>query len=217
MTALPAATLRPITSRMDRRRARTRDAILSAAAALLAHRSADAVNVDEITERADVAKGTFYNYFEDKDALIREIDQSVRASLEEKIQATNAGIDNPPERIARALAAALSFAFAEPERSMALLRMNPPAMDPGMAVNAGVRADIRAGREAGHFSSDSEEAAIVFVLGVIQAGLTRAIALPDKENVRHLGASLTLSLLRGLGVTNSMAERAVNSALKVYG
>ena len=55
-------------SRVERRRARTREALISAAQQLLSTRPAGAVNVDEIAELADVAKGTFYNYFADPDA-----------------------------------------------------------------------------------------------------------------------------------------------------
>ena len=51
----------------------TRQVLLDATQALLASRSMDALSVDEIVMRADVAKGTFYNHFSDKDALAREL------------------------------------------------------------------------------------------------------------------------------------------------
>ncbi|HEY2485366.1 MAG TPA: helix-turn-helix domain-containing protein [Candidatus Binataceae bacterium] len=60
-------------SRRDRRKLETRQALLDATHTLLASRNLDALSVDEIAMRADVAKGTFYNYFADKDALAREL------------------------------------------------------------------------------------------------------------------------------------------------
>ena len=58
-------------NRRERRKLATRQAILDATQALLASRSMDALTVDEIAMQADVAKGTFYNYFPDKDGLSR--------------------------------------------------------------------------------------------------------------------------------------------------
>ena len=52
---------------------------------LLVSRSMDALGVDEIVERADVASGTFYNYFADKDALERELASQSRARIEGEI------------------------------------------------------------------------------------------------------------------------------------
>src|ERR1022692_709633 len=66
-------TPRRIPGRRERRKLATRDALLDAARSLLVSRSMDALGVDEIVERADVAHGTFYNYFADKDALEREL------------------------------------------------------------------------------------------------------------------------------------------------
>lgn len=52
-------------SRRDRRKLETRQALLDATHTLLASRNLDTLSVDEIAMRADVAKGTFYNYFAD--------------------------------------------------------------------------------------------------------------------------------------------------------
>jgi hypothetical protein len=60
-----ASSQRSTLSRRDRRRLETRQALLDASHTLLASRNLDALSVDQIAMRADVAKGTFYNYFAD--------------------------------------------------------------------------------------------------------------------------------------------------------
>ena len=60
------------TRRVDRRRARTRAALLKAGRTLLASRDVQGLSVDEIVAAADVAKGSFYNHFTDKDMFARE-------------------------------------------------------------------------------------------------------------------------------------------------
>ncbi|NJE13628.1 TetR/AcrR family transcriptional regulator [Thermococcus sp. LS2] len=49
----------------------TREKILKAARELFAEKGYDKTTVDEIVERAGVAKGTFYNYFKSKEELIK--------------------------------------------------------------------------------------------------------------------------------------------------
>jgi len=50
-----------------------RRALLDGAMVLFAERGIAATRIEDITERADLAKGAFYNYFESKDALVAEL------------------------------------------------------------------------------------------------------------------------------------------------
>jgi AcrR family transcriptional regulator len=50
-----------------------RQALLDAAMALIAERGLYATRIEDITERADLGKGAFYNYFDSKEALIAEL------------------------------------------------------------------------------------------------------------------------------------------------
>lgn len=57
----------------DRRRRKkdlTRKALLEAALGIFAERGIYAPTVEDLTEAADVAKGTFYNYFDSRDDLL---------------------------------------------------------------------------------------------------------------------------------------------------
>ncbi|WP_222110077.1 TetR/AcrR family transcriptional regulator [Streptomyces cupreus] len=56
--------------RVDRRKARTRSALVCAAQRLLAEGRTD-VPIQEITEFADIGVGSFYNHFDSKDELFR--------------------------------------------------------------------------------------------------------------------------------------------------
>jgi AcrR family transcriptional regulator len=63
-------TLRPEEGRRERRAAETRMKIFRAAMELFARRGRERVTVEEITQAADVGKGTFFNYFESKDHVL---------------------------------------------------------------------------------------------------------------------------------------------------
>lgn len=61
------------TSRQERRRQNTRRKLLEAARQQIAARGYAATGILDITEAADLSKGTFYLYFNDKDDLVRAL------------------------------------------------------------------------------------------------------------------------------------------------
>ena len=70
---------------------KTRVAILETADRLIAERGYEQISVEEITRTAGVAKGTFYNYFEKKEDLIRALYHSHFEELNTGIDALVAG------------------------------------------------------------------------------------------------------------------------------
>jgi len=51
----------------------TRQALLQAAIVLFSNRGFDGTRIEDITERVDLAKGAFYNYFDSKETLLAEL------------------------------------------------------------------------------------------------------------------------------------------------
>jgi AcrR family transcriptional regulator len=62
-----------IASRRERRKRETHQRLLKCAWELFQERGYDDATVEDITEAADVAKGTFFNYFSTKEAILDEI------------------------------------------------------------------------------------------------------------------------------------------------
>jgi len=74
-------------SRRERKKEETKERIVKAALRLFKDQGFDATTVDQIAEQADVAKGTFFNYFPRKEAVFGYLSETWVADAERKIAA----------------------------------------------------------------------------------------------------------------------------------
>jgi AcrR family transcriptional regulator len=74
-----------VLTRRERKKEETKERILQAAFALFRKHGVEATTVEEICEKADVAKGTFFNYFPHKEAVFGYLSETWVAEAEEKI------------------------------------------------------------------------------------------------------------------------------------
>ncbi len=86
-------------SRRERKKLETRQRLLEAALALFRGKGYTATTVEEITDRADVAKGTFFNYFPSKEALLGELVVWQIEQLRAELEASRETVPSPVARI----------------------------------------------------------------------------------------------------------------------
>lgn len=75
----------PQVGRRERKKQEARRHILEAALELFREKGYEATTVEEIAERADVAKGTFFNHFPRKDTLLEALAEDVVGELFEDL------------------------------------------------------------------------------------------------------------------------------------
>ena len=68
-------------SRQQRRTNATRQKLLEAARSVFAEKGMDLTRIEEISERADVGKGTFYYHFKEKNQIVKELIKNLMAEL----------------------------------------------------------------------------------------------------------------------------------------
>lgn len=205
----------PTDAKTDRRRARTRAALLQAGQSLFAAQSVDAVSVDDIVLAADVAKGSFYNHFADKEALAREIAVQVRAEAEAQVDIANEGVTDPVMRMARGQAVFVRFAVRNPERVRALMRLFAGATLHNAPLNRGVLADVKTGLAAGRFHGVTVEIGVLMAIGMAMVGVSRVLEADGTTPAEDLSSDLIFGLLRGLGVEDVAARAASADAVSV--
>jgi AcrR family transcriptional regulator len=108
----------PRPGRRERHRAETRDRLYRAALALFAERGFLETTVEDITEAADVGKGTFFNYFPTKEHILAEFGGQRTAAVERALQQARA-TKGPVLDVFREL---VGDAVGQADKSAALLR-----------------------------------------------------------------------------------------------
>ncbi len=84
-----------VKNRSQKRAKRTRKKLKKAALDVFSEKSVDAATVEEITEKADVGKGTLYQHFEDKEEIVITLVDEAVEHLIERIRA----YDSAPETL----------------------------------------------------------------------------------------------------------------------
>ena len=191
----------------DSRRVRTRAALIQAGQALFSERSIDGVSIDDIVAAAKVSKGSFYNHFDDKNALAREIIAGTRAEAERLIATANVDIADPAQRTARALCVYARVAVEDPERGRLIARLVTQELSPESPVNQGAVLDVAAGLAEARFSIPTVEAGVLYILGIAQVLIARVLLEPSHAGAISITQQLISLKLRGLGLAAIEADR----------
>ncbi|WP_332770815.1 TetR/AcrR family transcriptional regulator [Phenylobacterium sp.] len=185
---------------------RTRAALIAAGRRLYSERPVDAVTVDDIVQAASVGKGSFYNHFVDREALVRAISSEIRGQVETAVSRANAGVEDPARRMARAVCTYLRFALDGPEPAGVLVRVHSGHTSLTAPLNRGLVEDIEAGLASGRFTVATVEAAVLYVLGVTQMALVGVVQEPTLAYAVSLSQQMCALILRGLGVASAEAD-----------
>lgn len=185
---------------------------MEAAQAIFATRPIAAVSIDEIIDAANVAKGSFYNHFADKNAIAEAVFNLVQEHAVEVVTKFTEGDWTPAERIARGCFAALRFTLEHPESAGMLHSLTPTSISPDSPMNRHLRKYLREAMEDRSFRHMPMDAAMLLVMGVAVISQEQALAIgPQLGAVAH-AAPLYEAMLAGLGVPIEEAERVVKEA-----
>jgi AcrR family transcriptional regulator len=154
--------------RRERKKEETKRRIFVAALELFHEKGFEHTTVDEITERADVAKGTFFNYFPHKQSVLAYLSEEWLERVEAQAAETGA---TASDRIT-GLFMAVASAYGE-NRTLAHLVVHagmqqmfcPEDLQSRNRLVALVRDAVHEGQAGGEFRSDVEPGTIFLALG----------------------------------------------------
>jgi AcrR family transcriptional regulator len=169
----PSATPRKPASQPSRRQRRSveiRERLFRAALALFAQKGFAETTVEDITEAADVGKGTFFNYFPSKEHILLAFGEMQRGKLEAAIEMAHQTGEPMPEFL-RSLAIRMT---QEPARNPAIIRallqaylsttpVREAMMDLQKRMHALLSQMIQLGQDRGEIRNDLPAAEIAHV------------------------------------------------------
>jgi len=159
-------------SRRERKKEETRHRIFHAAIHLFRERGFEQTTVDDITEKADVAKGTFFNYFPRKEAVLGYLSEERLVAIEENAPALFAADRNAREKLVGVYLMAASAYEEDQELARYVLvelmrRAFGPNEENAYRWHAIIETLLRQGRERGELRADlSFERAEALLTGV---------------------------------------------------
>jgi AcrR family transcriptional regulator len=192
----------PVAGRRERTKAANRAAILDAARDVFAEDGYDAAGVRDIIRRTDLASGTFYNYFPDKDAIFRALVEETGAEARRRVRAARRRAVTAQEFIEGGFGAFFEYIVEDPER-FAFMRRNLDTLrtrfgDAVLPASTDELAeDLRAGIAAGHLAPlDVEYCAHAMIAVGLELG-TRLVERtpPDVEGATRFASALFLGAL----------------------
>lgn len=192
-------------NRLDRRKARTRAALIRAAQTLIAEGRTN-VPILEITQAADVGMGSFYNHFESKEQLFEAAVESVLDAYGQLLDNLTTGIEDPAEVFACSFRLTGRLHRREPELSRVLLNnaLRLLSTDTGLAPR--VRRDIAAAVDAGRFDVEDLDVAVTMTAGALLA-LGQLLHDQPERDLEETTDRVTEDLLRMFGVPRPRARR----------
>jgi len=198
-------------NRLERRKQRTRAALIRAAQSFIAAGKINAP-VLEITQAADVGMGSFYNHFESKEELFEAAITEVLDTHGALLDELTSSIDDPAETFARSYRLTGRMFRRRPEESQILLAngMTLLASEKGLAPRA--LRDIQEATRAGRFTVADPELALAMAGGAL-LGLGNLLRnQPDRDDA-EAADSVTADILRLFGLSADEAREICSRPL----
>ena len=186
-------------NRLERRKQRTRAALVKAAQTLIAEGRLN-VPVLEITQAADVGMGSFYNHFDSKEQLFEAAVADVLDTHGAVLDHLTADLQDPAAVFACSFRLSGRFFRERPQESRILLA-NWGALlssDKGLAPRA--LRDIKAAVAAGRFTVDDPELALAVAGGAL-LGVGHLLQTQPERDAGTTSDAATESVLRLFGMS----------------
>ncbi|CQD16904.1 TetR family transcriptional regulator [Mycobacterium europaeum] len=191
-------------NRLERRKWRTRAALVKAAQRLIAEGKVN-VPVLEITQAADVGMGSFYNHFDSKEQLFEAAVADVLDAYGSMLDRLTASIEDPAETFATSFRLTGRLFRRRPQESRILLANGLELLSSQRGLAPRALRDIRAGVAAGRFDVEDPELALAMAGGAL-LGLGALLRDdPDRDDARAADL-VTENVLRLFGLSAADAR-----------
>lgn len=196
---------------LERRKARTRAALIAAAQGFIAAGKVNAP-ILEITQAADVANGSFYNHFDSREDLWREAVDSALGTLGDYLDSLTADLTDPVEMFTQSFRLAGRAFRLQPHLSRVLLSSEAAAVASEQGLAPRSRRDIEAAANQGRFDVDDLDRALALVSGAFVAMGRLLLDDPDRDETATVDG-MAADVLRAMGISTDEARQLCDRPL----
>ncbi|MEM7271438.1 MAG: TetR/AcrR family transcriptional regulator [Actinomycetota bacterium] len=200
----------PTRTRGFKKKERTRRLLISAAIEEIAS-NGEAFTILDVTKRADVSNGTFYNYFDDRTMLVDAVITEVLSAFTDT-SAELVTLDDPVRRFATITALLLEHAAANPQMATVMLRLQSTTSTDTRRADPfrHLRHDLNEAAELGRLNREPTDAAVDLVAGALSRAVSRIATVGATDDYR---ADMIRLLLEGFGLDGPEAEALATEAV----
>lgn len=186
------------------KRERTRSALLDATVSVVAAKGMEAAKILDITEAAGLANGTFYNYFDDKESILREAAYGIALAVSRQLDEEMSGIGDAGRRVVTATTRFIEIVVREPDWAHVLLGSAEVMPEMRKDIYRYLRSDIELGVEQGKFDVEVTGFLLDQVASLIGVSIRTQISTgPNAALTRQTCESI----LRLLGMSPAKARK----------
>jgi AcrR family transcriptional regulator len=194
----------------ETKKARTRARLMDAATLVIAAKGLDAASVQEIAQQADVANGTFYSHFRDKEEIVAAVVHGIASAIAKQMDEGSPQLKDAAYRVAYATQKFIEISVNEPQWGWVFVHTFYHRAAHNSARKRHIEADVKLGIEQGRFDAHPNE----FLFDALAAITKMAILSQlEKRNGKEAGRLAAECMLRLLGVTPANAKRICSEAV----
>lgn len=200
-------------NRRERKKQRTRTELVAAARELIAESGVAELRVSDITDRVDVALGTFYSYFDGKDDVVEAVVAEALRPLADAVGDYGDTADDPAIATAVGVTELIRTCSDDPQLARLLIRLEDA--EPRFERILWDRAApiIRRAIETEHFTVGRNDTDLVVKVAI--AAVFAAIKARSELEIADAPKDVAVLVLQMLGVDHERAAAIVAQDLPV--
>ncbi|MEH3141275.1 MAG: TetR/AcrR family transcriptional regulator [Mycobacterium kyogaense] len=198
-------------SRSERKSQRTRRMLLDSGRSLVAAKGVAKLRIQDVTESADVALGSFYNYFDSKEAFLEAIFTESLQELAATVVTDEKESVDPAEVVALGCLRIIDLANVDPDFARLVANIGHSDALFGRALHPYARVAIERGLESGRFVTPDISVLLTSVIGGAFA-LIREIL--ESRLDTHPERAFAQQVLSSMGLAPADAAAVVDKVVR---
>jgi len=189
------------------------ESLLLGASDLIKNTSVENINIDDLVNKAEVSRSTFYKVFHSVDGLFKELGKKLTNEITEYALSHSPEIPDAASRVAIKTKRALLFVTKAPFLASLLLKAEWPSSDPNHMMYKDIEKDFIDGKAQGYFSDMPPSIGTNLILGCLRGAAKDILETKQPDDYAD---KVVYQILISLGVDQKIADELSKSPTSAF-